>query len=66
MTSKLQQASIFYLILVALFAYFGFTYSVQIGQVIGTRVGEGVGAAVGAIFAVGVSYYLYITFIQGR
>lgn len=57
---SIQQVSIFYLLLIALLAYVGFTQSIKLGSTVGVAIGDAVGGLLGALLGVFISYQLFL------
>ena len=60
MAYSLQQVSLFYLLLIAALAWWGFKNAVQVGAKLGVAIGSAAGSALGAIAGVLVSYQLFM------
>jgi dolichol kinase len=57
---SLHQVSIFYLLLIALLSWVGFTKSLQIGSTLGMAIGDAAGSVLGALLGVFISYHMFI------
>lgn len=58
-TYSLQQVSIFYLLIIAVLAWFGYKNSVKFGAQLGVQIGNAAGSALGAIVGVLISYQIF-------
>lgn len=57
---SLQTVSIFYLLLIAVLSYYGFTKSIEISRFIGVSIGDALGSVLGALLGVFISYQLFM------